>query len=261
MRFIRHSHCALESPDASQKKRRDYRHRGCGWDGWVDGMGRWWGAREPFLWARGGERNWKKQRKEKKLYEVRREFGQDSKRQAVKRNETWLRDIKQEDREWEGGPACAVRKRIYESCNAGNGREEVVTEWKSGAAKRRDKQPGGVPWCHKMPAVCHCSLSPLIIAPCELSLCLLPDTHTHLYNPPPSLQHVHWLLGSPLLVFMSLGADSKWNIYCPLVGMTASMSVHVQICAAGSCAHVHTNQAWQVPIKQSCFYESYPPAL
>lgn len=83
-------------------------------------------------------------------------------------------------------------------------------------------------------------------------------THTHLYNPPPSLQHVHWLLGSPLLVFMSLGADSKWNIYCPLVGMTASMPVHVQICAAGSCAHVHTNQAWQVPIKQSCFYESYP---
>lgn len=61
----------------------------------VDGMGGWTG------WVGGGEGRGigKKQRKEKKLYEVRREFGQDSKRQTVKRNETWLRDIKQEDRE------------------------------------------------------------------------------------------------------------------------------------------------------------------
>lgn len=69
----------------------------------VDGMGGWtgWvGGGEPEnLFCEPGERNWKKQRKEKKLYEVRREFGQDSKRQTVKRNETWLRDIKQEDRE------------------------------------------------------------------------------------------------------------------------------------------------------------------
>lgn len=71
----------------------------------VDGMGGWMG------WVGGGEAEnlfcepgegrgiGKKQRTEKKLYEVRREFGQDSKRQTVKRNETWLRHIKQEDRE------------------------------------------------------------------------------------------------------------------------------------------------------------------
>lgn len=87
----------------------------------VDGMG-WVGGRDgevvgrqrTFSVSQGrGEEFEKKQRKEKKeqaekqegggmvekLYEVRREFGQDSKRQTVKRNETWLRDIKQEDRE------------------------------------------------------------------------------------------------------------------------------------------------------------------
>lgn len=107
--------------------------------------------------------------------------------------------------------------------------KEGMIEWKSEAAKWGDKQPEGVLQSYKMPAVCHCSLSlcSLRRTEWEISLWLLPDTHTWTNTHTPfSLWHVQWLLGFSLEVFMSWKTES--NIYCPLVVITISMSVFLQ---------------------------------
>lgn len=145
--------------------------------------------------------------------------------------------------------------RTFERCNV---RKKKVNE-RDRKERERDKQSGGLLRCHKMPAVLLCSHSPLITVLFELSLCLLPHTHTIILSVYSMFTDYLDLLSRSR--FMTSGAASHSNInwLCVWVGAQNSMmamfvhGVHVCMCIL--------NGGDSYPIKQACFCSFYPPDL